>query len=149
MNKLKSAEESQGAWNAIWHQIKKSGLSNVILSSESFERAETQEHFDWLRESFKDHDVKVIVYMREQSSRLESTYVEQLKGGFWREYDTYVENRLEFLDYSVKMAPWAEIFGHENIRVRPLEKDVSKDLLGDFLKSCDIYDTSGFEFNQF
>jgi hypothetical protein len=145
MNKLRSAEESEGAWKATWHEIEKSGVSKVILSSESFERAETKEHFDWIKDCFKNVDLTVIVYMREQSSRLESTYVEQLKGGFWRSFDTYVENRQEFLNYDLKMAPWAEMFGHENIVVRPLEKEVSKNLRADFLRCCGITDLDGFE----
>jgi hypothetical protein len=121
-----------------------SPAENVILSNEML----TSEYSDILRIAEKihekialDYDVTVIVYLRRQDLYINSLYNEGIVSGNrkaeWSIEEFLNGGHIPELDYYVLVQSWANVFGKENIVVRPFEKQqfLEGDIIKDFLHS--------------
>jgi len=108
--------------------------NDVIITSECFDQL-TDSEIKTLRSFLSNHDVRIIVYLRNQIEAIESMY---------RTDVTHYEKDLTFWEFLQKtkarhnyrdfLMPWMEIFGRENINVQLYDKNflVSSDIIEDF-----------------
>lgn len=126
----------------IRRDIINSDCKNIIISSEHFslarEKTQIQNIFNIFEDLFKS--IKVIIYLRRQDSYIESLWSQRIKlGMITKSFEDFFAEQTKTssaLDYYQLLAPWSEIFGIENITVKPFEKTqfVDHDLLTDFLE---------------
>jgi len=117
-------------------------LSNEALSSEHcevFKMADNVHHM--LSEKFH---VIVIIYLRRQDHLIASLYSEGIVSGnrkaMWSLSEFLEGGHLPEIDYYKLLQSWANVFGKENIIVRPFETQqfYKRDLLRDFIHSIGI-----------
>ena len=124
-------------WADLFDQIDNLESNAMILSSENFCRL-TPDRISWIREKFSNFDVKVIIYLRRQDKLIHSNYAHEVKvGKEVPEFETYLKERVDTQEFNFMsiLSPWKEVFGEDNIVVRPFEvKQLFKeDLIEDFL----------------
>ena len=106
-------------WPALVAEATASPHDLVVISSEDFEWIGDIARLAALREWF---DVSVIFYLRSSDSYLESYYNQMVKDFGTREVRTleeYItESSLFFLETTVILNRWAEVFGRESINLR-------------------------------
>ncbi len=137
----------------IFDEIRSSVCEHTILSSETLSRgrentaARLKPLFDSeLGSSWK---TKIIIYLRRQDHWLESRYMENIKTDFALDskklktytFSEFLRHYREFyeIDYSLKLAPWRDFFGAENIFVRVYEKEqLAGNITSDFLSAVGI-----------
>ncbi len=131
-------------------------ISNrILLSSESFAGTATiPNDLKSIKDSFDR--IKIIAYLRRQDLWLESVYRQLIKTDkiIIREtFDVWFEKFLEnpenmyFCDWMELLDNWADVFGAENIIVRPYEKTqfLEGNLINDFLNILEInYNNNDF-----
>lgn len=122
-------------------EINHTDAEKIILSSEGFFSLgrEAPAAIHLLKETFKEFNVKVIVYLRRQDKFLESNYAQSVKAA---PFDRRTVSDLLFevttrdlYDYYDHIQPWATLFGKENIIVREFEKNqlINGNIIEDFL----------------
>jgi len=115
-------------------------LSNEHLSARVRSSVEIRRVEDLCR-SFADR-VTVVVYLRNQVDYLVSWYNTLVKGGNSKAFDSLGVRRIERqVDYARMLAPWARVFGVENMQVRRFDAGDMKD--GDIVE--DFASVVGFE----
>ena len=90
--------------------------------------------------------VRVIVYLKRQDILRESIYNQIVKDG--HECNEFTASTTYNYDFEKFCDRWADVFGEENIVVRPFEKGQlhKDDVLHDFLKVIGIEKSEGFSF---
>jgi hypothetical protein len=114
---------------------------NIVLSSEFFLGAGTDVHE--FSKIWEGQPVKIIVYLRDYASWLESLYVAQATSGWVaRGFDAYYETMESQVSAMPRIRAWSEVVGWENMRIRPLGSDYlfGGDLISDFLEAIGIVD---------
>jgi hypothetical protein len=128
----------ESVYKALVAEINKTAANAVVLSSEGFSVA-AQGEIEFLKKMLDGYEVKIVVYVREQASFLESLYNQAVKTG------SEVRDRYEFLadmlssnrlNYYSVVKGWAAVFGKENIIVREYRAGGSdrRELLEDFFE---------------
>ena len=115
--KLKTVEN---AFDAVFQKIGESGCDTVVLSSEGWGiPGETLKAAVYLRELFHSCEVKIVAYIRRQDDYALSLYQEGVKDN--RSVPFEFENLFKnpFLNFEKRLKPWKNVFGHENVIVRP------------------------------
>lgn len=128
--------ETLGDWPELLREIDASPARDVLLSSENFEWLQDLSRLQGLTRHYR---VRVLFYMRNPASYLESFYnqlVKDLKTREVRTLETYIcEHGLFFLDNERLLRHWSDTFGAPALQVRLYEKSVSaKTLLSQFLQ---------------
>lgn len=107
-------------------QLKRSDCHTAILSSEEFEFATTPDQLRMIRRALPADPLQIVVYLRRQDRYLVSEYSQHLKMSGTRFsgsiHDFYM--RYNFpgrLHYLRALTRWANMFGQENLIVRPFE----------------------------
>ena len=107
-----------------WSDVLKAHDSTILISSEILFKC-CQEYIQAVREYTSEYDVKIIVYLRRQD-RMMNSVVNQLtkqNSETWTDiYQISPEHTSPKKDYFKFMQPCADVFGKENIIVRPYEK---------------------------
>jgi len=88
-----------------------------------------------IRELLKGIDVRIVAYLRRQSSYIQSEYGQHAKyQGMSVPILKFSEQRATFMQYSTHLNRWADVFGDANVKVRRLERSamVNGDLIDDF-----------------
>lgn len=129
--------ESLLEWAELLGEIDVASQKIIVLSAEEFGLGLDPRRLAPLRDRY---DVSIVFYMRSPDSYMESFYNQFVKDFGAREtrsIETYiVEERLFFLDTFKLLAPWAETFGKEAIKLRLFSKEFLPDgILKDFLKT--------------
>lgn len=130
----KKFSEDRYTWEKTKNEIAKSKSETILLSSENFSSYPIIQNgrLNKLKETVKNYDCKVIVYIRRKDVIIESAAIQNLKGG--KDYISQKKLRLaDQIAYQAYLMEWIRVFGHKNIIVRPLEKSQIPDLLNDFL----------------
>lgn len=132
--------------------------NRILLSSESFSGADTiPNSLKSIKDSFDR--IKIIAYLRRQDLWLESIYRQFVKNesytindvfNVW--VDKYLAgfNGIYSCDWIELLAKWSNVFGAENIIVRPYEKSqfFGGSLINDFLNTLEInYNSNDFSDN--
>ena len=138
-------------WDWVWKVANKSEARNLILSSEAFEKFNSDDQFQVLKRKLNGIPTKVIIYVREQTARIESIYTQLLKSG--KEHrqlaDVLADEKdrariLENNNLLRRFQIWNQHFDVSDIAIRPVEKSQIADLTHDILYQCNINDFSKF-----
>ncbi len=131
-------------------EITSSGCNVIIISSEYFI---TSPNLTIIRDFFSGFDTTVVVYLRRHDYAFESGFAQSEKTAptppWGADIDSYVlysimANVVPY-DYLHTLLRWQDIFGVQNIIVRPFEKEQNlPDLFSDFLASLNIAEDPAF-----
>ena len=107
-------------------QLERSDCHTAILSSEEFEFATTPDQLRMIQRELPADSWQIVVYLRRQDKYLVSEYGQHLKMPGTRFsgsiHDFYMHyNFMGRLNYFRALTRWANIFGQENLIVRPFE----------------------------
>lgn len=143
-----------GGMRELLAEIHSSPAPNIILSSEDFDGCQT-DRIQRIREHFKDFDVEVIVYLREQASFLQSAWAQFVKSGYVVEpFEVFIDRMLASSDevlryfgaYDVFLQPWMDIFGAAHVHPKHFSRDAFKGhIFHDFLLECQLSDVERFD----
>ncbi len=140
----KVADPNLGTWKELHEEIKTANIDNVIISSENFQLND-QTQMDNLQSQLAAYEVKVIVYLRRQDRRLESLYTQRVKRGFYHgNIFSFCESQRRRSNYYKLLEPWKQIFGLDNVIVRPLEKTQISNICDDLFKIIGIQKNNSF-----
>ncbi|NEV60856.1 hypothetical protein [Thiorhodococcus minor] len=119
----------------------------LVLSSEHLSSRLSSAGISQLAQLLCLHPVEVLVYLRRQEDMGVAAFSTHLKCGrraWFRPRE--ISPRNSYYDFLGKLAPWAEIFGRETIRVRLYDPTylTHGDVLEDFLDALGIRDASGY-----
>jgi len=140
----------KGCIEEIQKHLNATNCNNILLSSEHFFKNDPVE----IKSVFENLPlaVKIIVYLRRQDKYLESSYNQLIKMVLEnRHFENFVKEEIENENsksphYYAKLTKFAEVFGKENIIVRPFEKQqfYHQDLIEDFLHLLGLSCEKGF-----
>jgi len=123
-------------------------LDDVIKHLNQFLKKERIEHFIWSLESLflsnkvtlkllKEHlactSIEIIIFIRRQDHWFESAFYQwgwkhkTYTGNYLINFDAFFKTRNHQGNYIEWILGWAEIFGKENIKIQPLEKEQMPD----------------------
>lgn len=148
-----NAETDRTQWTeAFLEKLQNSNADKILISSEFFSVL-NKDLIGKLRHLFRSYHVKIICYVRRQDLWLESFYQEIVKAEpvFSPPFDRWLELLPPFptsICNSYDMLKnWAEIFGKENLTVRPFEKQQLKngDVFDDFLSLLGLELTDNYQ----
>jgi hypothetical protein len=108
------------AFEKIAGQARHSG-DTVVLSSEEFEFTPDPAVLAALKKSF---EVSVVIYLRKQDHCLEAAYNQHVRSYDLRFTGSIYQFALKYdffrrYDYAALLQPWADVFGSQNLLVRP------------------------------
>jgi hypothetical protein len=130
----------------IRHYLGKAHVHSLVLSSELFSRKPTGKKISHLKmhlEALGVNAFRIVCYLRRQDLLIESLYTQCAKKGepAARPEDYLSDTTYtDFIDYAKFLALWGEVFGNENLIVRPFEKGqfYGGDLIRDFVHVLDL-----------
>ena len=115
-------------WQSLQREIEQHGsaLEAVVLSSELFfgQSKSLAAILDEIAHALRDHQVKVVVYLRRQDQMYSSFYNQDVKGmrqWFESAYAFYETHQIFQCNYQEILGIWSQVFGKENIILRPFE----------------------------
>jgi len=121
----------------------------VVFSSESFSTLTKSEDIHILKRTLRDYEVKVVVYIRHIIDQLEASYAQGVKADKTKRTEKITQSRSpekitngNFTNRKRMIDLWGNVFGTENIIVRPYEGDlmVNHDIVSDFIHHTEILD---------
>lgn len=126
-----------GGWKKLGKEISASSADKCVVSSEAFEFVSPAKVLNKSSSILDGNVFRIIVYVRPHFSRMLSGYLQQAKTGQIREsLDDFVKRRSEKKSFMMaqRLARWCEVFGRENIIVRPFIRSLleKNDVLSDF-----------------
>jgi hypothetical protein len=132
-------------------KLQRSGCHTAIISSEEFEFATTPDQLRMIRKQLPADLTQIVVYLRRQDKYLVSEYGQHLKMPETRFsgsiHDFYMRyNFANRFNYMRALTRWANVFGAENVIVRPFEPGqfANGNLLDDVRETFGLAD-SGLE----
>lgn len=121
---------------------------NIVISSEVFCENINTESMKTIKSKFKDSDVKIICYLRRQDYLFESKFRNTVHfKDFNEDFKNYIKRIIDRpIPKSLPIDAWADMFGKENIIIRPYEKEqlFSQDLVRDFINIIGLKLTSEY-----
>ena len=130
----------------LYHRLKEEMRSyqgsKIILSTENLAYAEPN-YISLLRQSVDGMNVKVILYLREQSGLIASSYmqwVRMLTYPFYPSVNQFLDEHANSFDYRICLGRYGEAFGGKNLIVRHYRRDLllNGDVVDDFFSLCNI-----------
>jgi hypothetical protein len=145
LNQTARANPQLGDWQQLHQTIERRSLDQIIISSESFETKRLNV-IEKIANNLQGCQVRIIVYLRRQDRRIESQYTQLIKSGLYvGDINAFTKLFLKKYDYFKFLEPWQQVFGKDNIIVRPLEKPQISDICSDFCKIIGINSIEEFE----
>lgn len=119
-----------------------SGCQNILISSEHFSNATTEDEWRKIRDAFSPlaDTVQIVIYLRRQDTMAEANWGQCVKLGLeTASFDDFC-SRTRGRDYLSLLSSMAVVFGQANIIVRPFERQQLHhgDVVADFLKQIGI-----------
>lgn len=129
-------EEISQFWRSLCEKFHSNPDHDFVISSENFIYA-TQKHLGMIFRHLSKLDIKVIIYVRQQTPLIESTYLQWQK--MTSGYVSGIENFWKFnragFNYMRLISPWQNAFGSENIIARLFHPQIiGADVCHDFYK---------------
>ncbi|MBR7799801.1 hypothetical protein [Undibacterium fentianense] len=115
----------------------------LIVSSEHFAFGKSVEDYEAIKEVFTPitSDIRVIIYLRRQDLRMESSWAQVIKGGARGSvsFNDYLRENPAW-DYRELLGKIAHVFGRSQLIVRPFERTqlYRKNVVNDFLRLIGI-----------
>jgi len=134
------SNEVQDRYLELLKEIEENQPKTIILSSENFIFMKPQ-YIQEISELLKNFDVKIIFYIRKQTSLIESTYMEWLKTGKsqYPSIEEFYNIHKQSFDFLQKIQPWIDYFGKEQIISRLFDKKIiGNNVCTDILNITDI-----------
>jgi hypothetical protein len=131
-------------YNNLRNEIMSFKGKTVVMSSEQlYGSLSTLKELTRLKKLFKDlyDELKIVIYVREQSSMLCSLYSTRIKGGDTALMPGLEEfSKTEIFDYNNRLKNWETVFGKENIllRVFDIQHLVKNDVVQDFSQTVNL-----------
>lgn len=123
-------------WDDLQNEL--AATDKAIISSEDFGAVGSPNAWKHLRDNLPG-TVKILCYLRRQDEMLESMYNQHLKMGGTKSLDDFKRDVLCQLDYRVRLQRLTDVFGAENIIVRPYNKGKTPSaLFADFLSAIEL-----------
>ncbi|MFM9269514.1 hypothetical protein ACJ7V3_04500 [Halomonas elongata] len=143
-------------WGELVDRIEEGDEDNVIISSEDFYFTdfvgEKKGGLEYIKEKLKGFDVKVVCYLKENMSHVDSWYNEIIKHGEDRTCESFFEMSRKMPGchhrYDEVIEKWSNVFGEQNVIVRVFDRSFMFE--GDVLKdACSVMgiDYKGLSFN--
>ena len=142
------SKKIQSNWENMTSIIENLDVNNIIISEEGFSILQNTKI--WIDLRIKDlFEVTVICYYRRAIDYLATSYAQNTPSGNWKN----TLDLLEFIDRSTfiedgvkKLHEYADIFGRENIVLKPFDKTsfVEGDLIKDFMNILGISNIENF-----
>ena len=144
-----------GGFGALVSELRESPAERIIISSEAFENLSPKRILE-LKNRLKDYDVRIVVFLRNQSEYYQSAWAQQIKFGLTTDgFSTWIEKTLaspddylaSFGNYKTLLKNWAHVFGRENIIVEIFKnkQSSSKHIFFRFLDLCGISNHVGYK----
>jgi len=143
-----------GSLSDLHIELQMNQYPSTIISSEYFLLL-SKEQKVFLKSSFPNHRIYIIIYLRRQDKWFQSLWSELTKMGLsGASFFEYIrpENMQNITssfhgkNFYNLVANWGEIFCHENMRVRILEKEQLRSApFFDFLYTCGVQDYSSYQ----
>ncbi len=128
--------------------IDNSPCSTVLLSCENFYHSLCSTQISLLSEVLKTFNVIVVCYVRRQDFAAESAWKQQIRVGLEKvPFKVFIKKHKDRsrlskvqLNYFRMLAPWEQVFGKKNIKLRIFQKTsfVGGDLLHDFFSTIGL-----------
>lgn len=135
---------------SMWRAISKTNAEMLLLSSETFHNKISNQDgikfFTEIRSIFKSWEIKIIFYLRRQSQWHQSAYAQWVKGDM--QSLTIEEHAKRYKkNLADQVFLFSDIFGHQNIIVRPFEKRqfIGGSIFTDFFQAIGITIDSSYE----
>ncbi|UQB43260.1 hypothetical protein JX580_05130 [Thiomicrospira microaerophila] len=130
-------DQKQTLYTELYQEISQTKCHTIIISSEGFSSLRTLKDITSLKELLLDYNVKIFAYLRRPDLWVESWYSQIVKNHpfITKTFEEYFKNHQE---PSIKtILNYSEVFGCENMIVRPFEIDKlhNKNLIDDFFNS--------------
>ncbi|MFS1512912.1 hypothetical protein VQL36_10825 [Chengkuizengella sp. SCS-71B] len=120
-----------------------------ILSSEDAGITSNKLFCKTLYKMLIDYKFEIVVYLKRQDYALESSYKQSVKlsaSPFSGTIHEYMKYNLD-LDYYHSLKPWVEVFGKNNVHLRPYENHVKDDVVLDFIDHLNL-DINDFNYEK-
>ena len=141
---LKNFRPDGGNLRLLADYCHQANAETIIVSAEVLESCDTEQalRLAELRRNATE-SVRVVLILRDLLSLVPSSYAQMVKVGFkTHDFDEFFEKRMQEqrVRYFETARRWADAYGWENLRVRPLDSDhlLNSDLIDDFLSQVDI-----------
>jgi hypothetical protein len=138
------ADHKSNTWEDIIAEIDNSKLDKIIISSEFFAQSSKIEFIEKIAAYLAKYQTKIIVYLKRQDKKVESSFNQQMKTGVYAGTVEFFLKESKSPNYLKMLDNWGQVFGRENIIVRSLEKEQIPDIYQDFLKNIGIASLDGF-----
>ena len=108
------------AYSSLHSYLSEHSFNTLVLSSEFFggPRLGVRELLS-IKEQFKGFEICVVAYVRRQDQHFLSRYQEGIKNGRKKPLDMGAYVTSPILKFGTRLEPWREVFGDENVIVRP------------------------------
>jgi hypothetical protein len=118
-------------WSRFIESVNKTNASKIIVSSEVFMEGVDRER---IKNYLRNFQVRIILYLREQSDWIDSLYTEEVKHGYNKSVCEYFDAAKDSkFNYYEEVERWSKVFGKNSLHVRDYSEAVrSKGLLEDF-----------------
>jgi len=134
----------QGSLEQLAQEAANPDMTRVIVSSELFEGFGAA-HVAAVKASLDEavSDFRIVLVLRDLLGLIPSSYAQKIRYGLRLfDFDTFFEERMQEdrVDYFETASRWADVFGWDALKVRPLDPRYLKngDLIDDFLDALDI-----------
>jgi len=125
--------------------VRKHQKSKVFISAEALFSL-GRPHLQRLKRLIGDREIRILAYVREYPGWLQSVYAQRTKkASNALDFDEYYKLTRPTMTILPRLERWADAFGWEKIRVRPLEPAalVGGDLISDVLHALGVNDSPG------
>lgn len=118
--------------SSLLDELNHCGKDTVLISSEGFQRCDPAK----VRRIFSDFEVTVVVYIREQLSYLQSSYLQAIHAENYSGSIEEYEQDLFYCDYWSFLTSWENAFGSERLVTRVFSKEfmIEGDVVKDFFQ---------------
>lgn len=138
-------KQLQDLYSNFQAELAQSSPDTILFSSENFSR---NRPIAPIREFFKGYDVKIVVFVRRHDYWWASVYGQAVKMVANPPWDKGIENFIEFErsrsivlnKFAEQVDRWADVFGQENVIVRPYEDAQNQpNIATDMLRTLDYH----------
>lgn len=131
----------RGIINNLEEEINRSEKQNFILSSENLFQLKNLDFIERFFKRFSGFDFKVMIYLRHQSSFIESWYLELVRADYCKldaSLEDFVNHPMYQLDYNSELIAWTNFVEKQNIYLFDFERESSKGLIKGFCEFLDL-----------
>lgn len=127
-------------WEDMARLAAENPRKTILLSAETFGAFKAKD-ISAVQRFLPHADLRMIVYLREQSALLESWYSQRIKNGAASEdIEVFGDSVLDGMSFTRLLKPWRDILGRDKMSVRVFDRSrfVNNDLIDDFLSTIGL-----------